>query len=130
MPEEPQVVMPAVTVSVVIVSASVMPSVAVSVFIVVLSLSTSSRCLLFAAMSAVTVARRRRLLLSSWSMTCPLVAVVSAIAVPLTAAALCCRRVNNPSLVVMPKVKAQRLYKNDNTRNEEMERSPDCQNLG
>jgi hypothetical protein len=51
---------------------------------------------------------------------CPLVAVVSAVAVPLTAAAMCCCRVNDPSLVVMPEVKTQRLYKNDNTRNEEM----------
>ena len=64
MPAEPDVVvMPAVTVSVVvvIVSATVIPSVALSVFIVVLSLSSVwSTCLLVAAVStvsAVAVAR-------------------------------------------------------------------------
>ena len=76
MPEEPDVVvMPAVAVSVVIVSATVITSIALSVFIVALSLSSvSSTCLLVDAVyavSAVAVARRRRLLLSSWLLTCP-----------------------------------------------------------
>jgi len=90
MPEEPDVVvMPAVIVSIIIVSATVIPSIANSMFIVVLlPLSMSSMCLLVAAVSAVAVARQRRLKLSSRSLTCPLGAVVAAVAVPLTAAAL------------------------------------------
>ncbi len=133
MPEEPDViVMPAVAVSVVIVSATVITSIALSVFIVALSLSSvSSTCLLVDAVyavSAVAVARRRRLLLSSWLLTCPLVAVVSAVAAVsamstfavargrvavLVDALLCrsplprCRRINDPLLVVMPPVKHQ-----------------------
>ena len=94
MPKEPDlVVMPAVILSIIIVSATVIPSIAVSMFIVVLlPLSMLSMCLLVAAVSAVAVSRRRCLLLSSRLLTCPLVAVVSVVAVPLTAAVLLSRQ--------------------------------------
>ena len=133
MPEEPDVVvMPAVAVSVVIVSATVITSVGLSMFIVVLLLSSvSSTCLLVAAVSAVSavaVAHRRRLLLSLWLLTCPLVTVVSAVAAVsavstfavargrvavLVNALLChsplprCCCINDHLLVVMPQVKHQ-----------------------
>jgi hypothetical protein len=148
MPDEEPDVAVAVTVPVVIVfvSPTVLPSVTVGVTIVVLSLSMSSespvavvvdvsarrRCRAAVASTiAVAVASQSRLSLSSWPLTCPLDAVVSAVAVsPLAAvgsfarcdAPLLCRRspLLDPSLVVMP-LKAR--HSDCTKMNEETERS-------